>query len=236
MKHNFSLSICVPAFNEEAGLKSAVKDLFLTLSEQVLFLEVIIVNDGSTDSTGGLAQELAREYGQNVKVIHHSVNLGLGVSYRDALAIAQGEYFTWFPGDHENSADELIHCLPFLRVDTVVTSHHKTLDGRSWLRRSVSGLYTWLLNKYFHLNLKYYNGLTIFPTPVLRSLPLATNGFALCAESLIRAIKSGCKIVELSYPLKKRQGGSSNALSFLSLARMLKDVSYNLIFPRHKLR
>ena len=232
MKANLSISVCVPVFNEAATLKEAVKDLYLTLEPCVLSLEIIIVNDGSTDSTAYLAEEIAKDCDKKVKVIHHSVNLGIGVSYRDALAIAQGQYFTWFPGDHENSAEEFIQCLLYLREDTMVTSYHGTSDRRSLLRRSVSRFYTWLLNKYFRLNLKYYNGLTIFPVAVLRSFPLLTNGFALFAESLIRAIKSGCKIVELPYPLKQRRAGRSNALSILSVARMIQDVCCNLLFSR----
>lgn len=236
MKSLSSISVCVPVFNEEASLKETIRDLFVTLSPCVLFLEVIIVNDGSTDSTAYLAEEIARDYGQRIKVVHHLVNLGIGASYKEALSIAQGQYFTWFPGDHENSAEEFIQCLPYLREDTMVTSYHGESDRRSLLRRSVSGVYVCLLNKYFRLNLKYYNGLTIFPITVLRSFPLVTDGFALFAETLIRAIKSGCKIVELSYPLKKRRGGRSSALSFLSLVRMINDICRNLIFNHFRVK
>jgi dolichol-phosphate mannosyltransferase len=236
IKWEFSISVCVPAFNEGAVLREAVKDLFETLSSRVATLEIIIVNDGSTDATATLAQELSRDYDRKIKVIHHPVNLGLGASYKDALSIAQGQYFTWFPGDHENSAEELVQCLPYLRQDTAVTSYHGVSDKRSWPRRVTSSVYTGLLNKCFGLNIKYYNGLTIFPTSVLHSFPLISNGFALSAESLIRAIKSGCKVVELFYPLKKRQVGRSNAISFLSLLGMVKDIGRNLIFLIRKTR
>jgi glycosyltransferase involved in cell wall biosynthesis len=224
-----SLSVCVPVFNEELSLRGAVQDLFKTLAPLVGTLEIIIVNDGSTDTTASLAQELSKEYDSPIKVIHHPVNLGLGASYKDALSIAEGQYFTWFPGDHENSAEELVHCLPHLGQNTAVTSYHGESDKRSWLRRATSNLYTGLLNKCFSLSIKYYNGLTIFPTKVLRAYPLVSNGYALSAESLIRAVKSGCKLVELLYPLNKRQGGRSSAISFLSFLGMVKDINRNLI-------
>ncbi len=231
---NLSLSVCVPAFNEAAGLKEAVEDLCVTLSPQIFSLEIIIVNDGSTDATAQISEELAKGDDRRIKVIHHLRNLGIGAAYRDALAIAGGRYFTWFPADHENSAEEFIQCLPYLREDTMVTSHHGVADGRSLLRRALSSFYVRILNKFFRLNIKYYNGLTIFPTSVLRSFPLLAEGFAIFAESLIRANRSGCKIVELEYPLKKRKGGRSNALSFVSLFRMSKDAGWNLILNRPK--
>jgi len=130
-----SISICVPVLNEEKTLKQAVEDLISTLSPHIRFLEVIIVNDGSLDSTDLLAQGLAREYPQ-VKIIHHLKNLGIGVCYRDALAIAGGDYFSWFPADLENSADEFISCLPYLDKEAnIITCYHCGQDPRPVMRR-----------------------------------------------------------------------------------------------------
>ena len=232
MKKDFSISICVPSLNEGKSLKAVVEDLLKTLSFFVQKVEVIIVDDGSTDSTVHLADQLAKEC-RRVKVIHHKRNLGVGVCYRDALAVAGGEYFTWFPGDHENSAEEFIQCLPYLREDTIVICHHQGQDPRSVLRRWISRSYTLILNKYFHLDLKYYNGLTIFPTPVLHSFPLIANGFIIFAESLIRAIQYGCRIVELPAELKKRKCGKSKAFTFLSFNQMMRDIFHIFIEQNH---
>jgi cellulose synthase/poly-beta-1,6-N-acetylglucosamine synthase-like glycosyltransferase len=233
VEKGISISICVPSFNEERFLKAAVEDLVMTLSPAVQRLEVIIVDDGSTDSTPQLAEQLARTYSQ-VKVIHHQRNSGIGVCYRDALAMARGEYFTWFPGDHENSAKQFIQCLPYLRDRTIATCHHQRQDPRLAMRRYLSRSYTWILNKYFHLNLKYYNGLTIFPVSLLRSSPLVADGFALAAESLIRAIQSGYQVVELPAPLKNLPRGDSKALSFISIIRMVRDVFCIIIHRNHR--
>jgi len=221
-RKDIDISICVPAFNEESTLKEAVEDLILNLSQQANGLEIIIVDDGSTDSTLQLAQELSAKYYQ-VKFIRHVKNQGIGFCYRDALAVAQGNYFTWFPSDHENSATELAKCLPFLKDDCIVTSHHRDYDSRPGFRRLISHLYTLVLNKYFRMNLKYYNGLTIIPTHILRSTPLVAEGFAFSAESIIYAVRLGCKVVELSAHLRERISGGSKAFRICSLWRMCKD-------------
>lgn len=223
MKEDFSISICVPAFNEEKSLRETVEDLFLTLSTYVKELEVIIVNDGSNDATAYLAEQIAKEYPQ-VKVIHHKRNLGVGVCYRDALAIVHGDYFSWFPADHENSAEQFIQCLPYLRQDTIVTYHHLGYDHRPVLRRMISRVYTWIINKYFHLDLKYYNGLTVFPINKLRSFSLTANGSVIFAESLIKPAKHGCRIIELPTPLRGREKGKSKTFTFGSLLRMINDI------------
>ncbi len=225
---NVSLSICVPAFNEERSLEGAVEDLMSTLLGLIKEVEIIIVDDGSTDSTAQVADRLSDKYCQ-VRVIRHAKKSGVGVSYRDALAVARGDYFTWFPGDHEDSAPEFTKYISYLDKDTVVTCHHLGYDCRSSLRRFVSRTYTWILNRCFNLDLKYYNGLAIFPTSTVRSFPLAAGGFALFAENLIRAAKKGCRVVELRVPLNKRKWGRSNALTFSSISQMIRDILQILI-------
>ena len=228
---DISISICVPALNEEKSLELAVEDLLTILSRSVNKLEIIIVDDGSSDLTPQIAQKLVKRYNQ-VKLIRHKKNQGIGVCYRDALAVAQGKHFTWFPSDHENSAQELAKCFPFLKNNCIVTSHHRDYDSRSKIRRLISYIYTTGLNKCFELSLKYYNGLTIIPTYILRSVPLAAEGFAFSAESIIYAVRSGCKVVELSTPLRGRVSGKSKALKICSLWRMCKDVFRILVRVR----
>jgi len=222
-KQSLSISVCVPALNEENGLRGAVEDLRNILSPYLRKIEIIIVNDGSADRTAFLAEQIAEDYPE-VKVIHHAKRLGVGACFRDALTIASGEYFTWFPADRENLAEEFIQCLPLLTPKTLVTCHHRGQDHRFFLRRWVSVFYASVLNGVFHLDIRYYNGLTIFPTSVLRSLRLVADGFIFLAESLIYSIKSGCAVVQLSAPLKKREGGKSKMFTWLSLKQTLKDI------------
>jgi glycosyltransferase involved in cell wall biosynthesis len=231
MGNDINISICVPAFNEEESLEGAVEDLLTTLSPVIRGLEIIIVNDGSTDSTFRIAEQLASRHIQ-VKVIHHKRNSGIGVCYRNALAIARGSYFTWFPSDHENSATEFLQCLPYLKEKTIVTCYHREQDPRSALRRWISRSYTFILNKYFHLDLKFYNGLTIFPVTLLRSLVLVAKGFVSVAESLIRAIQSGYQVVELPAPLNNRVGGRSKALTLKSACQIFADLFQIMVLIR----
>lgn len=218
------MSVCMPALNEEKTLRAAVEDLRGELAPHLSWMEIIIVNDGSTDSTPSCAQELAKEFA-GIKVIHHQRRIGVGSCYRDALAVAEGDYYTWFPADHENAASELLHCLQHLRPDVVVTSHHKGCDPRMLRRKIVSAIYTGLLNTLFGLKVTYYNGLTIFPLHVLRSFPLVSDGFVFQAEAMIRALRSGCRLIELQAALKERTWGKSKAFTLSSLMHAARDAS-----------
>lgn len=222
-KTDTSISVCVPAFNEEENLEEAVVDLVTVLSKSVGQFEIIIVDDASVDATYEIANNLSQK-NKHIKVLSHLKNQGIGACYRSALSVAKNEYFTWFPSDHENFAQEIADCVPYLRDDRIVTSHHLDHDQRPAFRKMISRIYTWVLNKCFGMGLKYYNGLTVFPVKILRSVSLVAKGFAFSAESIICSVKEGCQVVELSAPLRGRISGKSKALSLSSILRMCKDM------------
>lgn len=218
----------MPAYNEAATLEDAVRDLLQTISPHVGDLEIIIVDDGSYDATAEIAARLQKKHSQ-IKVITHKINHGIGACYRDALRIAAGDYFAWFPADHEDPAEEFLPCLDLLASDTIVTCHHRGFDRRSRLRRGMSIFYTGLLNKIFKINLQYYNGMTIFPIKIVKSLPLVSDGFLMFSENLVRAIKQNHRVIEVAFPLKGRKAGKSKIYSFSSLWQMSKDAARILL-------
>ena len=86
------------AFNEAESIASTVAEIVEVLSRSPLAHEVIIVDDGSDDATGELADQLGERI-PGVRVVHHSANLGLGGVYRTGFATACGELVTFFPAD-----------------------------------------------------------------------------------------------------------------------------------------
>jgi len=222
MTKDLSISVCVPAFNEESNIDNAVEELFNTLSRCLDKFEIIIVDDGSIDLTGELAERLSKKHDQ-IKLIKHTENLGIGRCYRDALRIAEGKYFTWFPSDGEDTAEEILQCIILAEGGAIVTSYHTAYDRRSALRRMLSSLYTLILNTLFDQQLKYYNGLSVVLTQRARAMTLVSDGFFCNAEIILRAVKSGCRVIEMETPLAKRHSGRSKALTFGSFKRAAKD-------------
>lgn len=217
-----SLSVCVPAYDEVDSLRGAVEDLMAHVAPVVSRLEIVIVDDGSQDGTGPLADRLASEF-PAVRVLHHPRNLGFGLSYRTGLAAATGDWFTYFPADHENVAAELVQAITHVRPGLLVTTHHISTDPRPWSRRLLSRTYTHVVNLLSGLRLKYYNGLTFYPTESLRAIPLGANGFLMQAEAMVRLSRRGFRIVELEYPLGRRRTGRSAAVRLPALRQAARD-------------
>src|SRR5205814_1925901 len=94
-----SISVVVPAYNEMGNLEAAVRDVVHALRTFDDY-EVIVVDDGSQDGTGEVADRLAASL-DRVSVIHHETNRGFSASYQTGLKHARMAYFTFVPGDHE---------------------------------------------------------------------------------------------------------------------------------------
>jgi glycosyltransferase involved in cell wall biosynthesis len=104
-----AVSVIVPAYNVEAYLREALES---SLAQTVPPIEVIVVNDGSTDSTGSVADAVAREHAA-VRVIHQE-NGGPAVARNTAIAVAAGEYFTFLDADDTMAPDRVEHQVGYL--------------------------------------------------------------------------------------------------------------------------
>lgn len=120
------VSIIAPAYNESAILQTNLTRLFdytKTLEDRYRW-EFIIVNDGSTDNTGDLAEEFARDK-PNVKVYHHKVNKNLGATMQTGFSLAKGEYVIVVDIDlsyHESHIERMLDTITENEADIVIAS------------------------------------------------------------------------------------------------------------------
>lgn len=93
-----SLSIIVPAYNEEAGISKTLESLV----ENFKGSEIIVVDDGSEDATS----DCVNSY-ENIKLIQHRYNRGYGASIKTGMLSSEREFIAWFDGDNEHKAEIL---------------------------------------------------------------------------------------------------------------------------------
>ena len=102
IKQHIDLSIIVPVYNVEAYLSECIESL---LGQHNISFEIILINDGSTDSSGSIANQYATK-DNRIKVIHRK-NGGASVARNTGMKIAQGEYIAFIDSDDwvkENSS------------------------------------------------------------------------------------------------------------------------------------
>jgi glycosyltransferase involved in cell wall biosynthesis len=218
-------SIIVLAFNEEKNLIPTVTSITSELKNIPDDYEIVIVNDGSTDKTGSVADKLAKKY-PRVKVLHHPRNLGFGRTFKDGVDFATKEYVVGFPGDNDTSPGILKDLIMMKNSADLVISYPKENNLRTKWREFVSGFFVKMMNLIFTMNLKYYNGSFICKTKILQDLHLESKGFAIYAEAKVRLIKRGYSFKETPFTHIGRKYGHSKAVNIKSVGHTLNTIIY----------
>ncbi len=193
----YTISFIVPALNEETVVKAVIEQILDRVRGQFRDYEVILVNDGSTDATGRIMDELAAAH-EKIRVIHHVRNLGFGNSYQRGLKEAKFDYVILLCGDGGLPAASLPPIFEKIgSADIVVPWMVNLRDIKTRGRYLLSHVYTGLVNRLFGLNLHYYNGLPVHRRDLLQKISITSGGFGFQAEVLVKLIKSGATYVEV---------------------------------------
>lgn len=206
-----SVSVIMPALNEEGNLAAAVEGVRAALAGRCRQYEILIFDDGSTDRTGRIADTLALSCPE-VRVVHNGHTRGLGYSYHRGVELAVCAHVVMVPGDNELPPESLARIVEQVGTADIVVPYFTNLSIRRRSRQILSRAFTWLVNGLFGTRLRYFNG----PCIHRRSLALAalpkTSGFAYMAVMLVRLVSSGHTVTEVGVELGKRASGRSKAL------------------------
>jgi NAD(P)-dependent dehydrogenase (short-subunit alcohol dehydrogenase family) len=217
------MTVLVPAFNEAENLAPTIERLIDALTITIEDFEIIIVNDGSTDNTREIAEQLVKQYPM-VRVIHNEQNKGLGYSYKRGYSEANKEFFVYIPGDNTWPYRSFVELFGNLGRAEIITSYSINPEVRPPGRRIISRLYTHVMNLLFAQRLQYFNGLTIYPVSFLRLDPASTFGFGFQAEVLIKALYAGLSYIEVGLPIDERSAGASKAVTLRNIVSVLETV------------
>lgn len=223
-----SLTVLVPAFNEEKKLMNTVERLIRALEISFEDYEIIIVDDGSTDQTAVIADQLASQY-HFIHVIHNQTNSGLGYSYARGVEMSSKRLFVYIPGDNSWPYRSILELFGSIGKADIVTSTASNPQARNGTRRIISSSYTHVLNLLFGYRMHYYNGLTIYPTVFLKKTPTKTTGFGFQAEILIKALSLGYSFIEVTLPIDEKTSSGSKAVTLKNIISVLQTI-FRLIY------
>jgi dolichol-phosphate mannosyltransferase len=191
------VSFVVPALNEEAVIEHVVREIWGAVDAHLETFEIVLIDDGSMDSTGAIMDRLAHEL-PHVRVVHNKPNRGLGASYQRGVAEAKLEYVMMLCGDGGMPAASLPAIIAKIGTADIVVPYVLNLrDIKTPLRYAVSRSYTWLLNQISGQHLRYYNGLPVHRRVLLDQHVMTSSGFGFQGEILVKLLKAGHSFVEV---------------------------------------
>ncbi|MDQ6670577.1 MAG: glycosyltransferase family 2 protein [Chloroflexota bacterium] len=211
-----TLSVIVPAYNESHSIEGVVANI-KAAAARLDGLEILIVDDGSTDDTGQIADELAAKHAE-VSVIHHPRNRGFAAAYGSGLARARLRYVTFLPGDNEVALGSITNIFSAVGTADLVVPYHATPWNRTWYRRILTWICVTEINVLFGWHVKYTQGNAVYPTELARVLPITTGQFFFITEMLVHALVAGYSFVHVPLTHQERTYGRSKALSVSNIA------------------
>jgi glycosyltransferase involved in cell wall biosynthesis len=228
--NDLMLSVIVPAYDEEATVEHAVR----RLHEVPLRLEIIAVNDCSTDRTGEVLDRLL-EKGLIHQVLHQERNRGKGAAVRAALALATGHVIVVQDADLEYDPAELPNLLDPIRLgkaDAVFGSRFQGGPRRVlYFWHSVGNrLLTLLSNMLTDLNLTDMETCyKMVRADLMKSLPLVSDRFGLEVELTARLARAGARVWEIPISYSGRTYAEGKKIDWRDgLAALWHIMRFNL--------
>src|SRR3989344_6820064 len=147
-----SLSAFFPCYNEEENIRKLVDSACSFLSTVANKYEIIIVDDGSTDNTKAVIQELQKEC-KELRIVSHPTNAGYGAALKTGISRAEMEWVFWMDGDLQFDIKTLKAFVPYTEnFDAIIGYRAHRAD--TFLRKVNGELYTRLINFLFRLDIK----------------------------------------------------------------------------------
>jgi dolichol-phosphate mannosyltransferase len=218
------VSIFLPAFNEVDNLERSVADIEWAASQVLSEYEILIIDDGSTDGTGELAERLARA-SRSVRVIHQARNMGIAAAYERALDEATLDHFSFLAADGEIARESVRAILSSVGRADIVAPYHENPRARQLHRRFLTWASTALVNVLFGQRMHYYQGPCIYPVALARALPKSAGGFYFLTQMLVHALHAGYTYVEVGLTHVDRTHGRSKAVSAKNILKALRTIA-----------
>jgi dolichol-phosphate mannosyltransferase len=209
------LSVVIPTHNEEGAIVGTVQSLLQTLSTQEIAHEVLVVNDGSTDQTEAILQDLQALY-PTLRYVNNGASYGFGLAVRKGLEHFTGDAVAIVMADASDSPQDLVRCFRklqegyecvfgsrFIKGSRVIDyPPHKLLINRlaNWFIRSIFS---------FHYN-DTTNAFKCYRREVIEgSQPLISKHFNLTVELPLKAIIRGYSYAVIPISWTNRESGIS---------------------------
>lgn len=218
------LSLVLPVHNEAVNLPWVLQRAADTLPRIAEQLELVIVDDGSSDGSASLAQERAAALGLDLRVVTHAVKSGYGVTVADGLRVARQPWVAFTDADGQFDLADFALLTPFTdRADLIGGWREERQDA--WMRSVVSGTFNVMLFLLYRLRVRDVDcALKLMRREFLQSIQIENRSALMNAELYIKARMGGWRVVQVPVPHHPRRGGVRSGARPRAIARAIKEL------------
>ena len=233
MKKLQSLTIFFPAFNDEKTLPQLIKNTCEIASKFAGSLEVIVINDGSTDNTKNTLEKLKKRY-KNLRVVTHERNLGYGAALQSGFKNARKEWVFYTDGDGQYDPRELKLLVDALTEYTDVVNGYKLTRSDPAIRKILGWLYSWFLHLLYDLPIRDVDcDFRLIRRSFLKKIHLTSTSGTICLELVAKLARANARFKEVGIHHYKRVYGESTFFTIGNLGKTLFDsVHFYLTYKR----
>ena len=219
-----SLSVFFPAYNDSGTIASLVITALRTASKLTPHYEIIVVNDGSTDSTPQILDELARVY-SHLTVVTHEVNRGYGGALRSGFAAASNDIVFYTDGDAQYDPSEMELLWPEMTPDVDLVNGYKISRSDPWHRIIIGRIYHYTVKAMFGLRVRDVDcDFRMLRRSIFDRVTLEKNSGVICLEMMKKIQDAGFRIVEVPVHHYHRAHGQSQFFNVRRVIRTAIDV------------
>jgi glycosyltransferase involved in cell wall biosynthesis len=221
-----TLSYFFPAHDEEANLEGLVSEALATLPDLAESFEIVIVNDGSRDATGRIADDLTAANPGVVRAVHHPTNLGYGAALLSGFRAARHDHVAFTDGDRQFRVADVGRLIDRMAAadapDVVVGFRIKRADP---LVRTLYARAYRLANRiFFGLKVRDVDcACKLFRRAALEGIAIESGGAFFSAELLIKLQAAGRSVAEVGVPHHPRTAGSATGAKPSVVLRAVRD-------------
>lgn len=227
-----SISIFMPAFNEEGNIATTIIDARNAAQEVAKDYEIIVVDDGSRDRTDEVVLELARN-DKNIKLIKHVKNMGYGAAVKTGLKACKKEWIFFTDSDGQFHYDELLKFANSTgRFDIIIGYRKKRMDPfhRVFVAQVLLKIWNFVL---FGLTVRDVDcAFKLFKKEIRDKITLDTESAITVTEFIVKAKSLGYKILQLPVSHYPRKFGEQTGGNWRVIVRAARE-SFHLYKQQH---
>ncbi len=218
-----SVTVFFPCYNEQDNVARVAQGAVDVLESIGADYEVIVVNDGSADETGRIADEIARS-NACVRVVHHPNNLGYGAALQSGFRAATKDLVFYTDGDGQFDMGEMPALLPLMAEYDVVSCYRMNRQDNV-LRKLAGWLWTRMTGLVFSLNLRDVDcAFKLYRREIFDHIKMESTGALIDTEILARIARKGYLITQKGVHHYPRTAGQPTGANPRVILRAFKEL------------